>query len=141
MVDVVTFEFSKANGISEIKPAKNISTQSAIKEEWGITTNKFHKVSAIMRSPNYWGNNKIGNKHLFFVLNDVKNPTPARGLFNEMLKNELNEHRKVFEILGNKLVVPYADRQVSGLGFSDTQRNNLVVKVHSKFTRTINIEF
>ena len=140
-IKVVTFDFSKANGITNIVAADNIESESIAIRKWDIDTNKFHKVSSILFSPNYWEGEGAGNKHIFFILNDVKNPDTARGLFNEMLSNEIYEHKKVFEVLGQKLVVPYSDRQLSGLGFNFTQRNELVLKIHSKFSRIIKVEF
>jgi hypothetical protein len=57
--------------------------------------------------------------------------TTLRGLYNEMISNDLNNHRKVFEILGDKLKCEKvnANEQLSGLGFSSTLRKSLTVKV------------
>lgn len=116
------------------------STQTS-KKMWGITTQTFVPVQAIMNSPNYWDGQGVGNKHVFFMLEGCKNEDVARGFYNEFLRSDLNEHRKVFEMIGSKMKTESSDNQLSGLGFSMTQRNNLTVRVKGNFTRTINIVF
>lgn len=83
----------------------------------------------------------IGNKHYFFMLDDCKNPEPVRGFFNEYLNSELTPHRKVFEVLADKMKTPYQEHQLSGLGFSSTMRNSVIVKVDGTFSRTLKVNF
>lgn len=112
------------------------------KELWNITTGEFHKVDMIMNSPNHWeGAAKTGNKHLFFVLNNCKNPDSTRGFYNEYLINELNPHRKVFEILASQLKAEYSEDQLSGLGFSSTLTNEVTLRVKGSFNRVIKVKF
>ena len=111
------------------------------KEIWGVTTNNFVKVDMVMNSPNHWDGEGTGNKHYFFMIDSCKNPEDTRGFYNEFLAGELNEHRKVFEVLASKLKVPYTDNQLSGIGFSSTQRNSVVCKVSGAFNRLIKINF
>lgn len=111
------------------------------KEVWGISTNKFHKVSMVMLSPNHWGNKQYGNKHTFFIMDKAINPDRTRGLFNEFLKPELLKNKRVFELLANKMKVEDSEQQLSGLGFSSTQRDEVIVRVTGKFTRLIKVEF
>ena len=132
-ITVVEFDFDKE--------MQNIKTKLGGGEVWGMSLNTFQPVSSIMYSPNYWGNNSIGNKHLFFMLDSAVNPKEARGLYNEMLDNKFNEHRKVFEVLGKKLLVPHTTPQVSGVGFSMTQSNEAIVRVHHNFNRVLKIQF
>ena len=108
---------------------------------WNLATEQFHKVRVVMNSPNYWNGQAIGNKHYFFMLDGCINEEDTRGLFNEYLSAELTPHRKVFEVLGSKLIVPSSEQQLSGLGFSSTQRNKVQCKVEGNFTRVINIVF
>lgn len=137
-VEVAKFEYSKADGVKIIK---SIPSTSQSKEVWGINTNNFHKVSMLMHSPNRWDGAEHGNKHFFFMLDSCINPDKARGLYNEFLSNELTEHRKVFEILGAKLKAERTDNQLSGVGFSSTQKNSVLCKVQGAFNRVIEVQF
>lgn len=139
-VEVARFEYSKQNGI-KILSSLNGSGSTIGKEEWGIKTNTFQKVSLMMYSPNHWEGNNVGNKHYFFILEGCKNPNTIRGFFNEFLKPELLEHKRVFEALGDKMKIEYSDDQLSGLGFSSTVRNSIICKVKGSFERIIKINF
>jgi hypothetical protein len=135
---VAEFIFTRKNGIVFGKTLK--STQGT-KEVWNLATQNFQEVSVIMHSPNHWDGYKTGNKHWFFMLKDCINPDDTRGLYNEFLKDELHEHRKVFEVLGSKLRVPYVPEQLSGLGFSSTKRNQVTCRVSGHFNRILKINF
>lgn len=121
---------------------KNITLVPLIKEgastfksvkEWNMDTLQFQEVSCVMMSPNYWEGNSIGNKHVFFMLKDCKNPDPVRGFFNEYLRADLErDHKRVFEAIGSMAKAEYNDNQLSGLGFSSTNRSEMVVKVDNK---------
>lgn len=120
----------------------NGSLSGSSKEVWGLSTQKLHRVSAMMLSPNYWDDNNTGNKHFFFMLDGFKNPDEVRGFYPEFLSQDLHENRKVFELLGSKMKAPVVDEQLSGLGFSSTLRNNLVVRTKgSNGQRLYNIKF
>jgi hypothetical protein len=108
---------------------------------WGIKTNVFQKVNVLMHSPNHWDDQGVGNKHYFFMLDGCANPGQARGFYNEFLRNDLDPHRKVFEMVGRKLKPEAATRQLSGLGFSSTQRNSILCRVTGAITRIIKITF
>ena len=72
--------------------------------------------------------NKTGNKHYFFMLDGCRNPSDVRGFYNEFLSDDLTKHRKVFEMISGLMKCEPSDSQLSGLGFSSTQRNALSVK-------------
>ena len=120
---------------------ESIGHTAQSKEFWGVKTQAFIPVSMVMNSPNHWDDNATGNKHLFFMLKGAKNPGDTRGFYNEYLRNELNEHKKVFEHLAGKMKAKYTDDQLSGIGFSDTKRDELLVKVTGQFTRTLKVKF
>lgn len=83
----------------------------------------------------------VGNKHYFFMLDGCRNEGVARGFYNEFLNSKLEEHRKVFEMVGAKMKTDESSQQLSGLGFSSTQRNSVIVKVKGAFTRTLKVIF
>lgn len=115
----------------------HLTSSVSSKVVWGVDSQQFAKVSTVMFSPNHWGHNK-GNKHYFFFIEGCSNPNSPRGFFNEFLRGDLQEHRKVFEALGDKMRVPHETKQMSGLGFSSTMVNKLTVKVDG---RPFNITF
>lgn len=138
IVTVAQLKYSKTKGIEVLESL--LSTQRS-KEVWGIQTNVFSKVSMITLSPNYWNDKPVGNKHYMFMLEGCTNNEPAKGFLNEFLKEELTPHRKVFETLASKIQVPESTNQLSGLGFSSTQRNSIVCRVKGSFTRQLRIMF
>jgi hypothetical protein len=137
-VDVVSFSYSHAKGIEIIK---DLPSTIASKTLWGLKTQEFVRVSALMLSPNFWGKNAVDNKHYFFMLEGAQNDGKARGFYNEFLKPELREHRKVLEVVGSRTTVESVPDQLSGLGFSYSQRNKITVRVTGKTLRTMIVTF
>lgn len=108
---------------------------------WGVQTQAFVRSNIVMLSPNHWDERAVGNRHYFFMLDGCRNAERARGFFNEFLSEELTPHRKVLEVVGAKMRTDESDRQLSGLGFSSTQRNSVLVRVKGAFTRVVNVTF
>lgn len=119
----------KNRRIVEISVGKGITGGSFSAEKWGVATEAFTKVNTVMFSPNYWDDNKTGNKHWFFILEGCRNPDPVRGVYNEFLRSDLLKHRKVFEVLGNQMKCEPAQDQLSGIGFSSTCGDSVMVRV------------
>ncbi len=138
-ITVAKLKFTHANGIQFVESLPSTTSSKTI---WGIQTNQFVPVSVAMFSPNYWdGQSGIGHKHYFFMLNGCINGDCPNGFFNEFLREEFMQHKRVFEALGSKMAVKPTDDQLSGLGFSSTKRNSLVVKVSGSFERAIKLMF
>jgi hypothetical protein len=132
----------KGGKVVAIKTGDNITGGAFSQEKWGVATEQFVKVDTMMLSPNYWGDQGVGNKHYIFILEGCKNPLPTRGLYNEFLVADLEKHRKVFEVLGNKTMCEPTDDQLSGVGFSSTRNDTVIVKVVAdKAHVTYNITF
>lgn len=102
------------------------------KNVWGTATQQYQRVSTIMLSPNFWDEQTIGNKHYFFMLDGCKNPSDVRGFYNEFLSDDLTKHRKVFEMISGLMKCEPSDSQLSGVGFSSTQRNALSIKADGR---------
>lgn len=136
-VDVATLTVK--NGVVTVKPALPSTTLSKL--QWGVTTQTYVPVSAIMYSPNYWDGVGVGNKHFFFMLEGCVNDNTARGFYNEFLRSDLDKHRKVLEMVGSRMQVAETEDQLSGLGFSVTQKNSLILRVKGNFNRTIKVNF
>lgn len=131
-VYVATVTLDKSGNFSIIE---NINSDSSINGQtvWNISTNHFIPVSVMMYSPNYWDEQTgIGNRHYFFMLKDCINTEKPRGFFNEYLKSALDKHKRIFEALGNRMAVEDSENQLSGVGFSSTRSNHVIVKVQGK---------
>ena len=96
---------------------------------WGVNTEQFNEVSVVALSPNHW-EGETGNKHTFFILKDAKCPDNVRGIYNEFLKPELNEHRKVFDLIADKtMITANENEQLAGVGISSTMAGEFTFRV------------
>lgn len=111
------------------------------KEIYGLATNEFHKVNLVCLSPNHWEDNNVGNKHYFFMLNNCKSNDSIRSFHNENLLPELAEFRKVLEILGATNMINSTDKQLSGLGFNATVRDEVILKLQGSHKRVVKVKF
>lgn len=124
---VTVAEVTLKDGAFTIK--HHLTPGSVSREKWGIQTEQFIRVETLMYSPNHWDGQGVGNRHYIFALQGCRNDLPARGIYNEYLRHELEEHRRVFEVLGDKTKCPVVDEQLSGLGFSSTKKDSVKIQV------------
>jgi hypothetical protein len=109
---VAKVKFSRKHGIEIIE---SLPSSTSSKTIWDIQTNEFHPVSVCMFSPNYWDERTgIGHRHYFFMLKSCQNNTQPNGFFNEFLREDLLQHKRVFEALGAKMRVAPCNRSLSG---------------------------
>lgn len=136
-IRVLEFEVTK-NGVI-FKPNPLLEKHGKSVSKWGLNTQTWVDVSTIFLSPNHWEDSlKYGNKHYFFIIKDCKVDGEVRGFYNEFLRSGLQQHKRTFELLGSKVKCAPADSQVSGLGFSETQNNSVLIKIDGV---TYNVQF
>lgn len=119
----------KDRKVVKVEMMAGVTGGSFSQEKWGIATEQPARVSMITLSPNYWGDNGIGNKHYMFILDGCRTDEPLRGILNEYLSARLEPHRKVFEVLGDKTKCQPTPEQLAGLGFSSTKGDSVTVNV------------
>jgi len=150
--EVLKFSVDANKNVMLLTESGVASTAATTQEVWGINTNTWVPVKAMMHSPNAWGNadeeanepelgSVIGNKHTFFMLEGCSNPEDARGIYNEFLHGSLHAHRKAMELIGSKIKATNDPHQLSGLGFSHTSRGHVYVRVTGATTRILKVTF
>lgn len=120
-----------------VKVDTELKGGNSSQEKWGVKTEGLVPVTAVLNSPNHWGDQKVGAKHLFFSLKDCHNPEPTRGIYNEFLRGDLEQHRKVFEVLGSKTKCKPTPDQVSGVGFTNGRNDSVTVVVDGRRSYTL----
>lgn len=126
-VDCLTLVVGGPGGkvqITNVNPALKHTERS--QRKWGLSTGSFVRVNAVTLSPNFWGQTPVGNKHVFFVLEGCSCDEPMRGIYNEFLSARLEEHRKVFELIGEKTKCAPTPGHIAGIGFSSTRTSDEV---------------
>jgi hypothetical protein len=138
-IEVGVVRYSRKEGFSMVRC---MDSRLSSMDVWSLKTNQFYPVSVIMKSPNYWDDQSgIGNLHYFFMLKGCVNPESPNGFFNEYLQQDLLMHKRVFEALGSMMRVKDTEDQLSGVGFSSTQRGSLICKIEGRVARTVKIVF
>lgn len=134
-VQVALVQYTKREGF---KITQSLPSTTSSKAVWNLTTNQFHPVSIVTHSPNYWnGQRGIGHKHTFFMLAGCVNSDQPNGFYNEYLKEDFMQYKRVFAALGSKMKVERTSDQLSGVGFSSTKRNSLICKVDGKVVKIV----
>lgn len=134
--DVQCFELHCKGG-ELVKIETTLTGGATSREKWGVKTQTLVPVSLVAYSPNHWGDNRVGAKHLIFVLDKCLNPGSTRGIYNEFLRPEFEKHRKVFEVLGSKTKCPPSTEQLSGVGFTNARGDTVTVVVDGERAYTL----
>jgi len=108
---------------------------------WNLETNQFHKVNLVCLTPNHWGDNQVGNLHYIFGIDGCKTSTATRGFHNEHLLPDILKHKKVMEVLGSTTLIEATDKQLSGLGFNSTVKDEIILRCKGSFNRMLKIKF
>ena len=138
---VIIAEVTLKNNKFSIDHKLPLVGETVSKDIYGLNTNQFHKVNLVCLSPNHWDGQSIGNKHYFFMLDGCKSPNSIRGFHNENLNADLIQHRKFMEVLGAMNVIESTDKQLSGLGFNATVKDELILKLLGSHKRVVKIKF
>jgi len=125
----------------EFRIDHKLPSNNTSKDVYALNTNEFHRVNLMCLSPNHWDTNKVGNKHFFFMLDKAKSPLSLRSFHNENLNDDLLPHRKVMDVLGVTNMLKSTDKQLSGVGFNATVRNEMIVRLKGNFKRVLKIKF
>jgi hypothetical protein len=120
-IKVVTI---KANGeIIHHLPSNTSSTKL-----WNLDTLKFHKVSCICPSPNYW-NIQSGTLHHLFAIKGCHNDKAIKTFHIDNLIPELLKDRKALQVLAEIKKVEPVGNQFAGVCFNATYRRSIILRV------------
>jgi len=136
---VIIAEVTLKNGKFSIDHKLPLSGETT-RDLYDLETNNFHKVNLMCLSPNHWESN-VGNKHYFFFLEGCQSPTSLRSFHIENLIPELADHRKVLENLANVTMVESISKQLSGVGFNATVRDEVILRVSGTHKRLLKVKF
>ena len=75
------------------------------------------------------------------MLDGCRTQEEIRGFHVENLSGDMLKRRKVMEVLGNTVKVAPTEKQLSGLGFNATVRDEVIVKLGGTHKRVIKIKF
>lgn len=137
--NVKVAKVSLKDGVFTVKDI--LPSQQTSKDICELETNQFHKVDLVCLSPNHWGDNNVGNKHHFFMLDGAKISEPTVSFHTENLEPELAKHRKVIEALSMTCMLEPEEKHLVGLGFNATVRNDVILKVKGNFERVLKVKF
>ena len=141
-MDIATFHVKNGEVVSIDQSPWLVSSEGSQETIWGIDTLQFHKVNLVCLSPNYWDpEHTSGNKHYFFMLEGCKCPNQIRSFHIENLQPSLAQHRKVFEVLGNTNMIEPGEQQLSGLGFDETVKDSIILRLKGSHNRVIKVNF
>lgn len=125
----------------DISIQHHLPESSTSRDLYGLSTQEFHTVNLVCLSPNHWGDNETGNKHYFFMLDKCKTDSAIRSFHSENLEPELSQHRKVLEILGAVNMLEPTDKQLSGVGFNATVKDEVILRLKGNFQRVVKVKF
>lgn len=97
--------------------------------KWNLESNQWIPITTICKSPNFWGDKKVGNEHIFFFNQDCVPETSLSGFHNEFLRPELTTHKRFFAALGNLMEIQPEAGALSGFGFSRTKKVSFFLKI------------
>ena len=125
----------------EFSIVHHLPSTSSSKPMYGLDSQQFHKVDLMCLSPNYWGENNVGKKHYFFMLDGCKPDSDVVSFHTENLHSDLVPHRKVLEVLSTMRMLEPVDKCLAGIGFNSTVKDELIVRLKGNFKRIIKIKF
>ena len=93
---------------------------------------KLVTVDTVLLSPNYWATTGKGNKHLFFLRKGEQIDISQVRPYNiEQLRPELQKHRKVLQLLSNKIQIN-GKPQLVGYGMSFSKKRKILVTMDGR---------
>lgn len=114
------------NGVFTIQ--HHISYVTISKKLWNLDTLKFHKVSCICPSPNYW-DTQSGTLHHLFAIHGCHNENPIKTFHIDNLIPSLLPYRKSLNVLADITKIPADGKQFAGVCFNGTYEREIICRV------------
>jgi hypothetical protein len=139
--DIQIAEVTLKNGVFTIvHKLPVVDGIGVVKTIYNLETNQFHKVNLICLSPNYWGESNVGIKHYMFMLQNCKTDVPIVSFHTEDLLPELAKNNAAMRDLAYMTMIEPTNKQLAGLGFNSTVKDEIILKLTGSFKRVVKIQ-
>ena len=139
--DIQIAEVTLKNGVFTIvHKLPVVDGIGVVKTIYNLETNQFHKVNLICLSPNYWGESNVGIKHYMFMLQNCKTDVPSVSFHTEDLLPELAKNNAAMRDLAYMTMIEPTNKQLAGLGFNSTVKDEIILKLTGSFKRVVKIQ-
>jgi hypothetical protein len=141
MVKVADFEYVRG-GRPTLSASAMVRPAATSPNAWGLTPGSYVPVTAVVRSPNLWGDRPLEQhgQHVFFLMRGCRDTQEGvgRGFFTEMLRSDLRPVRSVLEAYAASAAIDGTqEASACGVGISNSSTGGITLRVTGPNGRAI----